>query len=214
MSKKKVLIVEDDIIYSKYMSLGLEKRGFDIVVVRDGTEAFEEVAKTTFDLILLDIQLPKISGDLVLTKLRETYSPFELPIIMISAMDHTFDVVTYLKLGANDYIIKPTHIEVAIARINTQLDLVELNKRSLEKTELETLNSLIITYNHEINNPLTVAHGMINLAKSKKDLVYLDKVEEALERIAAIVKKISELQNSGEVSKVDYLSGQKMIKLK
>lgn len=212
--EKKILIVEDDPIHAKFLSLGLGKRGFITHCAKDGKEALDTIENNWFDLVLLDIQMPHLSGDQVLERLRLKYSAFELPIIMISAMDNTFDVVTYLKLGANDYIVKPTNIEIAIARINTQLSLVSLYRESLEKTELETMNSLIITYNHEINNPLTVAHGMLSRAIIKQDLSYLAKVEGALDRIAEIVKKISSLQEKKEITKVEYTKGQKMIKLK
>lgn len=212
--EQKILIVEDDPIHAKFLSLGLSKRGFTTYNARNGQEALEVLSHNWYDLVLLDIQMPELSGDQVLERLRLRYSAFELPIIIISAMDNTFDVVTYLKLGANDYIVKPTNIEVAIARINTQLNLVSLYRESLEKTELETLNSLIITYNHEINNPLTVAHGMLSRAIMKEDFSYLTKVEDALDRISEIVKKISELQEKTEITKVEYAPGQKMIKLK
>ena len=105
-------------------------------------------------------------------------------------------IVECLKLGANDYITKPANHEIALARIKTQLDLLSYYQDSLQKRELETLNAMIVTYNHEINNPLTVAIG--NLRDDIKDMdnAKLKKSKDAMYRIAKIVRSIQDVTRS------------------
>jgi diguanylate cyclase (GGDEF)-like protein/PAS domain S-box-containing protein len=79
------------------------------------------IKEDAIDLVLLDIEMPEISGLEALKILRETYSPIELPIIMVTAKSQSEDVVKALDLGANDYVTKPIDFAVALARIGTQL---------------------------------------------------------------------------------------------
>jgi diguanylate cyclase (GGDEF)-like protein/PAS domain S-box-containing protein len=81
----------------------------------------QRVKEDAIDLVLLDIEMPEISGLEALKLLRETYSPIELPIIMVTAKNQSEDVVKALDLGANDYVTKPIDFAVALARIGTQL---------------------------------------------------------------------------------------------
>ena len=73
------------------------------------------------DLVLLDIEMPIISGLDALKAIREVYSPIEMPVIMVTAKDQSEDMVKALSLGANDYLTKPIDFPVALARIGTQL---------------------------------------------------------------------------------------------
>ncbi|OIQ16157.1 MAG: hypothetical protein BM556_15980 [Bacteriovorax sp. MedPE-SWde] len=210
----KILIVDDDQINNKMLSKKLEKRGFDIVQAFCGQDCLDIVSKGGIDLILLDIMMPDLSGDEVLEKLRCTYSAFELPIIMVTGKSETEDIVNNLKRGANDYIVKPVNIEVALARINTQLTLKSLNTENLHKAELETAHAMIVTYNHEINNPLTIALGMLRKIEKSNDSEYVQKTKSALNRVVDIVKKIESVANSEEVVRSSYTDSDQMIKLK
>jgi DNA-binding response OmpR family regulator len=210
----RILVVDDDQINNKMLSKKLEKRGFEVSQAYCGMDALEAVKKGGVDLILLDIMMPDLAGDEVLAELRKTYSAFELPIIMVTGKSETEDIVNNLKNGANDYIVKPVNIEVALARINTQLKLKQLNSENLQKAELETAHAMIVTYNHEINNPLTIALGMLRKIEKENDSQYVQKTKNALERVVDIVKKIESVASSNEVQRSDYTESDKMIKLK
>lgn len=210
----KVLVVDDDKINAKFLAKSLAKRGFEVTEVHDGRACLDYVKSNDVDIILLDIMMPDLSGQEVLSELRSEYSAFELPIVMVTAKSDASDVVNSLRKGANDYITKPVNIDVAEARIKTQVSLKSLYHDSLDKKELETLNAMIVTYNHEINNPLTIAMGMLNRAVAKQDFSYLDKVEDALDRIADIVSKIDGVTAKGKVDQKEYTKGKKMISLK
>ena len=104
-------------------------------------------------------------------------------------------------------------MDVAIARINTQLSIVDLYRESMLRQQLESVNAMIITYNHEINNPLAIALGNISLGMMRNDKAALEKAEAAMKRIAEIVKKINEV-TKGKIEMTAYTADTKMIKIR
>ncbi len=126
------LLVVDDIEANRAMlARRLERRGFEVGVAEGGQEALDKIRTEDFDLILLDIMMPEVSGYDVLEEVRKTYSPLQLPVIMATAKDQGEDVVNAFKLGANDYITKPIDFKVALVRIETQLS----RKKAMEEAE-------------------------------------------------------------------------------
>ena len=140
----RVLVVDDVELNRSMLSRRLGKRGYDVEVAEGGAEALEMIGEKDFDIVLLDIMMPEVSGYDVLEEVRKEKSPLELPIIMATAKDQGEDVVSAFKLGANDYITKPIDFPVALARIETQLS----RKRAMEQSkrltvELERHNQFI-----------------------------------------------------------------------
>lgn len=188
-----ILIVDDDEINSKMLAKRLSKRGHEVTTVSSGYECLEYIQNEIPDLILLDILMPELSGIEVLESLRKTYSAIDIPIIMVTSKSDASDIVSALRAGANDYIQKPVQIEIAEARIHSQINSVRNYREALEKKELESLNNLISTYNHEINNPLTIAYGYLRKAKKEQSLEYFDRISDALFRVTNIVKEIERI---------------------
>jgi class 3 adenylate cyclase len=140
----RVLVVDDVELNRSMLSRRLERKGFEVETAEGGQEAIDKIASTPYDIILLDIMMPDVSGYDVLTEVRKKHSPLELPIIMATAKDAGEDIVSAFKLGANDYITKPIDFPVALARIETQLS----RKRAMEESrrltaELERHNQFI-----------------------------------------------------------------------
>lgn len=206
-----VLIVEDNPVNATLLTNQLQGQGFATEVCYSGEECLERVGREEFALVLLDIMMPGISGLEVLPRLRERFPPVELPVIMVTSVDNDDKIVEALGLGANDYIVKPVNIDIAVARISSLLTARAYHLKSLELQRLEAIRAMVITYNHEINNPMTVAMAEVRLAAKSGDTKNLDRAIGALERITAIVRKIREL-TEGEVEITDYL-GEKMVKL-
>jgi len=117
----RLLIVDDNELNRDMLARRLARKGYDIVLAASAQQLSQRVKEEAIDLVLLDIEMPEISGLEALKTLRETYSPIELPIIMVTAKDQSDDVVRALDLGANDYVTKPIDFAVALARIGTQL---------------------------------------------------------------------------------------------
>ena len=118
-----LLVVDDQEINRDMLSRRLERRGYTVAAAEDGCQALEMITTHKFDLVLLDIMMPRISGLEVLRILRARYPAADLPVIMATARDQSRDVVEALQLGANDYVTKPFDFPVVLARIQTQLSL-------------------------------------------------------------------------------------------
>ena len=119
----RLLVVDDNEMNRDMLSRRLIKQGYAVATAEDGYRALAMIAAERFDLVLLDIMMPGISGLEVLEKLREQHSVADLPIIMATAKDQSEDTVNALGLGANDYVTKPIDFPVVIARVKTQLSL-------------------------------------------------------------------------------------------
>jgi len=119
----RLLVVDDNELNRDMLSRRLGGRGFAVEVAEDGERALARFEREAFDLVLLDVMMPGLSGIDVLRRLRERWSESDLPVIMATARDSTEDVVEALRLGANDYVTKPLDFPVVLARIETQLTL-------------------------------------------------------------------------------------------
>lgn len=211
-TKVRVLVVDDDNMSGELLRKRLEKRGFDSHYIDNGADCLKYIETNKVDLVLLDLMMPGMSGTEVLVSIRENYNNYQLPVIIVTAKDSTNDVVDSLKSGANDYLTKPINLDIAEARIDTQVHVKTLLERSLETGKVETINKMVTTLNHEINNPLMIAYGNLSLAKNKIDEVKIDKALKALDRITGIVKKIEQI-SSGDIEEIAYSEKSRMYKI-
>src|SRR5690606_27480628 len=115
---KQILIIEDDQEISRLLQVILSKSSLSPVAAYSGTEGLLQLQNNSFDLILLDLMLPRKSGEELIKEIREKSS---IPIIVISAKVAVEDKVQVLKIGADDYITKPFHQEEVLARVEVQL---------------------------------------------------------------------------------------------
>ncbi len=113
----KILIVEDEQAIAALLKLSLTKAGYDVLCVYDGIAAADLLEKNRFDLVLLDIMLPGASG----YELMDYIRPLETPVIFITAKNTVEDRVRGLRMGADDYIVKPFEIVELLARVETVL---------------------------------------------------------------------------------------------
>ena len=114
----KILLVEDDNEISAMLENFLSTENYDVTAVADGEEAVNRFEKGAFDLILLDLMIPRISGMEVMRRIRASST---VPIIIISAKDTDSDKTLGLGLGADDYITKPFSVAEVLARIKANI---------------------------------------------------------------------------------------------
>ena len=210
---RKILLVDDDTVNTKLLSSRLEKRGYSVISHDIGTGVVDMIELTGVELVLLDIMLPDVSGIEVLQRIREKFDKTIMPVIMVTVKDSPDDVASALKLGANDYLAKPVNIDIAMARIETQLSVCDLYRENIRRHQQDSINAMIVAFNHEINNPLAIAMGNLSLGMARNDMEALQKAEVAMRRIADIIKKINELTKGKGIELTSYADSTKMIKL-
>ena len=131
----KLLVVDDNEMNRDMLSRRLSRRGHTVVMAENGQKALELIEQQSFDVVLLDIMMPGISGIEVLETIRQSYSASDLPVIMATAKADSEDVVAALKLGANDYVIKPLDFPIVLARVQAQLETYHHHKTLKERTQ-------------------------------------------------------------------------------
>ena len=124
-----VLIAEDEESFVDALVVGLQREGFAITVARDGVEALDRFGDGSFDLVLLDVMLPRMSGLDVCRAIRARSS---IPIIMVTAKSTEIDTVVGLEVGADDYVAKPYRLRELVSRMRAVL-------RRTPRTEVSTL---------------------------------------------------------------------------
>lgn len=129
----KILLIEDEEKIARFTELELVHEGYEVEKAFDGRTGLERAASGDFDLVLLDIMLPELSGLEVLRRLRRTS---DVPVIMLTARDAVMDKVSGLDAGADDYITKPFAIEELLARIR-----VIFKKRNKDERETHILEA-------------------------------------------------------------------------
>ena len=138
----KLLIIEDDIDINEMLVSYLKMEGFDVDSAKDGKDGLELFIKTPYDLVILDLMLPKMSGMEVLKRIRDIS---EIPILILSAKDKDIDKAIGLGNGADDYIAKPFSMIEILARIKANLRRAnQYSKPSKIDNGLIELNDLII----------------------------------------------------------------------
>lgn len=121
MSKKRIVIVEDERDMAGLVATRLRKEGYTVDVAHDGIEGFNLIRSDPPDLALLDIMLPGMQGTEIAAKLRDDSRTAGVPIIMLTAKSEESDIVVGLKFGADDYVTKPFSMSVLVARIDALL---------------------------------------------------------------------------------------------
>lgn len=175
---KKILVVEDDIDIHNIIEELLSKEGFIISSAYSGTEALLLLEKQKFDLILLDLMLPAMSGEEIIKKVNHT------PIIVLSAKCSSDDKVNCLLSGANDYITKPFDGKELLARIEVQLR--QKNKSDsmepLKYKELELLldNHTLLVHNQKVNLTKTEYAIIKNLLLNRNQVMTKNKLLESI----------------------------------
>ena len=142
---KKILIIEDEVSISDIIKFNLKKEGYECDAAYDGQAGLEKALSGEFDLVLLDLMLPKMDGFEVCKRVRERSS---IPIIMLTAKEEEVDKVLGLELGADDYITKPFGMRELIARIKANIRRSDqMVEKAAEVSDVKDFGSLEIDMN-------------------------------------------------------------------
>ncbi|HQE19603.1 MAG TPA: response regulator, partial [Aggregatilineales bacterium] len=166
----RIVVVDDSPFSTDALVTHMQLEGFDAVAYNDPLEALEALRADPPDLVLLDVMMPGMNGLEVLKTLRAQPSTAGVPVIMLTALDETDDIVRGLDLGANDYVTKPPQLEVLAARVRTQLHLKRLqDQRERDILELRRLSDIKDRFlqiaAHDLRTPvhnITLAVDLLN----------------------------------------------------
>jgi len=211
-----ILVVDDDKKLTLLVRGFLEKEKYQVAEAYSGRMALDAIKEAKPDLIILDIMMPEMDGIEACKRIKADKDTKMIPVIMLTSMSNVRDKVQGLNAGANDYITKPFNPEELIARVKAQLRIKFLENELLRKEEVEAVVKMGIATAHEINNPLTVIIGNLELLLIKKenlseeDSTNLNSILESAMRIKEIVSKMI---NITRVVETEYAQGKKMIDL-
>ncbi|MDR1133106.1 MAG: response regulator [Synergistaceae bacterium] len=189
----RILVVDDEPVNVQVLTNLLSMRHYSVFKAyngRDALELFENGAE--FDLVLLDVMMPKLSGYEVCQSLREKYSLFDLPIVMLTAKNQVQDVVLGFRAGANDYIQKPFDKDELLARVSTLLELKSAMSAAMAANKAKSL--FLANMSHEIRTPLHAVIGLTNLLlkthMDDKQREYTEKMRRASSSLLGIINDI------------------------
>lgn len=163
--KQKILLIEDEVKLARFIELELIHEGYDVDIANDGAAGLELFVSGAYQLILLDLMLPKLNGMEVLRRIRKSNT--NMPVIMITAKGEVMDRVVGLDSGASDYIIKPFAIEEVLARIRVVLK-TSITSQKVEEDVLR-VGELVL----DVNKRRVFMQGVeIELTKTEYELLY------------------------------------------
>lgn len=173
---KNILTVEDDEAIANLIYTSLSDEGYHCVRAFDGEEGAEYFEKENFDLVLLDIMLPKIDG----YELLEYIKPSKTPVIFLTAKGEVKDRIKGLKLGADDYLVKPFQIGELLARVEAVLRRAGKSENVLKWAEL-TINldaRQVQNGNHLVDLTVKEFDLLVELVRNKNIALYRDRLYE------------------------------------
>jgi diguanylate cyclase (GGDEF)-like protein/PAS domain S-box-containing protein len=130
----RLLVVDDNENNRELLARRLGRKGYSVVLADGARDIVDRIREEQIDLVLLDIEMPGVTGLDALVAIRKVYSAVRLPVIMVTARHESEDIVNALELGANDYLTKPVDFPVALARVRTHLSHVQ-TERALRASE-------------------------------------------------------------------------------
>ena len=153
----KILIIEDELSLQKALAKGFRKLGYTVDTAGDGEQALEFYFSNLYNLVILDLNLPKLDGLDVLREIRKENK--EIPVLILSARNEVSDKINGLDMGANDYLAKPFHF-----------DELEARARALLRRDFKTAPTVIICGDVKLDTSLkTVFHNDTEIPLTKKE---------------------------------------------
>ena len=196
-----ILIVDDTPANLQLLVGMLTQYGYRIRAALSGRLALQAVRESPPDLILLDINMPDISGYEVCRLLKENETYRDIPIIFVSALHDMEDKVKAFSAGGEDYITKPFRIEEVVARVQTHMELrrqrLELQERYAQLKALEEMrDGLVHMIVHDMRNPLWSVHGYLELMRELDPASITPVARDYLDQASAYTETLIEMINS------------------
>ena len=170
IEKKSILVVDDEKEIAELIEIHLMSQDYNVKKAKNGLEALKCLEESHYDLVLLDVMMPKMDGKETLKKIREKYN---VPVIMVTAKTSEKDKVEGLTLGADDYVTKPIKPLELIARVKAHLrryTVLNPNKVTEDEPDDITIRNLYI---NKVTHEVKVDEEQIKLTKIEFDILFL-----------------------------------------
>ena len=195
VERKKILLIEDEVKLARFVELELRYEGYDVTVCHDGREGMQQITDGDYDMVLLDLMLPGLTGIEICRRVRK-FS--QIPIIMLTAKDEVMDKVAGLDSGADDYLTKPFAIEELLARMRVAFK---------HSTGTAVKKSLLQVQDLEIDTEkrmVTVGGTVVDLTKKEYEwLTYLVQNKNIVLTREQILNEVWGYSYIGETNVVD-----------
>ncbi len=228
-----VMVVDDEPVIRQVVGHQLTGHGFRVIPAAGGPEALRLLGERSIDLVILDVMMPRMSGFEVCRKLREDHALEELPVIFLTARNRAEDLVVGLAAGANDYLPKPVSKSELLARVQTHVALLRVNRqlvgmvsertsqlaererllgeRELLIRELESRNAELARFNytvaHDLKNPLITIRNFIGQLETHTEQGDRSLLRGDLRRIDAAASDLYQLvEQLFEFSRIDRVT--------
>jgi len=198
--RKKILLVDDSAETLALYSRLFEREGYDTVIASDGPEGIVVARHERPDLILLDVEMPHLSG-LTVCKLLRADSLFQdTPIVLLTASDDQELIARGLAIGANDYIVKSSRHDETFARVARQLSTHDSFKEQVHEARRVAISQIALTVQHEIFNPLTAVIGFLDMVlrepeMSDRNRRYIEMARSEAGRIEDVVTRLTRAED-------------------
>lgn len=181
---KNIMIVEDDKVVSKELYNLLTNANYNAVIVENFLNAYDEIMKSNVDLILLDINIPYLNGELLLKEIRKTSN---IPVIMVTSQSSETDEVLSMSYGADDYISKPYNPTILLLRISN------IFKRCDNVSDTVNYKNLTINMNKGI-----ISNGTLDIVLTKNEMIIFNYLYNNRDRIVSRDELMTDLWNNDE----------------
>ena len=206
-----ILIIDDNPIDVELLSMMLGDEGYCIEAIKDSQIAVESIAGNPPEIILLDINMPKVNGIEICRQVKNNPELRHIPIIFLSAFDDIETKEEGFAAGAEDYVTKPFHPEEVLARVRTQLriresvrqlELYHVRERAYLESLLAIRDDFITTTTHDLKNPLSLINVSVDLIRRYGP----DNWDKVLQRLALIAEAVSDMsQLVGDILDLAHL---------
>lgn len=201
--KGKILIAEDERRIARVVALELDHEGYETAFAETGKDALERIKGESWDLVLLDVMLPEMSGFEVLRRVR--MEDQQTPIILVTARDSVYDKVNGLDHGANDYIAKPFEMEELLARVRSAIRTAETRIKRPHIDDLKKIGHVEVSL---LSRTVTRNGESVELTKREFDLlVHLINHKNQVLTRDQLLEAVWGFEYAGETNVVDVYIG-------
>lgn len=166
MNKEHILIIEDDVDVNHLVSTMLRKKSYSITQAFSGSEGMLQLNMSDFDLIILDLMLPGLTGEEIIIAIQDK----DIPVLVLSAKSSLKDRVSVLDIGADDYMTKPFETEELLARVNSVLRRSRKNPPSIKIENNLTCRALSLNFD---SREVYLNNKKLNLTKNEFDILFI-----------------------------------------